>query len=117
MRAVLDLSNRPHVASDLPFDEEFLGVADGEDETAPPVSDICGAILSSEMLVHALESLAVEGRATLHLEALADDGAPGHTLPLALAAAEAFGAALGDAVRVDPRRGGAVASSKGTLSA
>ena len=69
------------------------------------------------MLAHAFESLAVEARCTLHLDATRDSGAPGHTLPLARAAAAAFGAAFGDACRVDPRRRGAVASSKGTLSA
>ena len=47
----------------------------------------------------------------------ADDGLPGHTANLALAAFGAFGAALGEAVEVDPRRRGGVASSKGTLSA
>jgi imidazoleglycerol phosphate dehydratase HisB len=55
-------------------------------------------------------------RSTCHLEALADQGSPGHTLALALAAAEAYGAALSRAIRIDPRRRGTVASSKGTLS-
>ena len=112
VRAVLDLSNRPHVASDLAFDEEYLGGGDPES----PDGDVCGAVLSSEMFFHALESLTLEMRATLHLEVRDDDREQGHTLPLARAAAAAYGAALHDAIRVDPRRGGGVASSKGTLS-
>ena len=51
-----------------------------------------------------------------HLEVLQDAGGAGHTLDLALAAATAYGGALSRALRVDPRRRGAVASSKGTLS-
>jgi imidazoleglycerol-phosphate dehydratase len=41
----------------------------------------------------------------------------GHTLDIAMALARAYGAALAECVRVDPRRAGQVASSKGTLSA
>ena len=55
-------------------------------------------------------------RASCHLELRADSGAPGHTLDLALATASAYGAAVSRAIRVDPRRQGKVASSKGTLS-
>ena len=110
VRAVLDLSNRPHVTSDLRFDEEFLG------DAAPGPGEV-GRALTSEMAAHALESLALEARCTLHLACVADDGLPGHTANLALAAFGAFGAALGEAVEVDPRRRGGVASSKGTLSA
>ena len=110
VRAVLDLSNRPHVTSDLRFDEEFLG------DAAPGPGEV-GRALTSEMTAHALESLALEARCTLHLACVADDGLPGHTANLALAAFGAFGAALGEAVEVDPRRRGGVASSKGTLSA
>ena len=107
---MLDLSNRPHVTSDLRFDEEFLG------DAAPGPGEV-GRALTSEMTAHALESLALEARCTLHLACVADDGLPGHTANLALAAFGAFGAALGEAVEVDPRRRGGVASSKGTLSA
>lgn len=109
VRAVLDLSNRPHVTSDLNFDEEYLG-------NAAPLERECGRALTSEMTAHALESLAIESRCTLHLFSVEDAGGPGHTLDLALAAFEAFGAALGEAVEADPRRKGGVASSKGTLS-
>ncbi|KAH8079146.1 imidazoleglycerol-phosphate dehydratase [Aureococcus anophagefferens] len=112
VRAVLDLSNRPNFHSDLAFDEEYLG----GDAAADAGDGECGAVLSSEMLVHALESLTLETRATLHLEGRRDAGGEGHTRPLALAAAAAYGAALGQTIRIDPRRKGAVASSKGTLS-
>jgi imidazoleglycerol-phosphate dehydratase len=124
VRAVLDLSNRPHFESDLPLDEEFVGGADvgskgagathdaSQDDDASP----CGGVLSSEMLFHVFDSLTLEMRSTCHLELLEDSGGTGHTLDLALAAARAFGLALSRAIRVDPRRGGAVASSKGTLS-
>ena len=54
--------------------------------------------------------------AQVHLELRRDGGGHGHTLDLALAAACAYGTALSRAIRVDPRRRGAVASSKGTLS-
>ena len=77
---------------------------------------VCGGVLSCEMLHHAFDSLTIEVRATLHLELQSDRGGDGHTLDVALAAAEAYGAALSRAIRVDPRRRGAVASSKGTLS-
>ena len=69
------------------------------------------------MLHHVFDSLTLETRATGHLEVRADaTEAAGHTLDLALAAAAAYGAALARAIRIDPRRRGAVASSKGTLS-
>jgi hypothetical protein len=55
-------------------------------------------------------------RSSCHLELVEDAGAPGHTLDLALAAASAYGAAFSRALRIDPRRRGKVASSKGTLS-
>ena len=53
--------------------------------------------------------MALEARCTL-LACVADDGLPGHTANLALAAFGAFGAALGQ--RSTPA--GAAASSKGT---
>lgn len=139
VRAVLDLSNRPHFESDLPLDEEYVGAIDCASGTSggteppqkkakleeaaadaafdpAPCDALCGAALSCEMLYHVFNSLTLEMRSTCHLELVKDDGATGHTLDLALAAAKAYGAALSRAIRVDPRRGGAVASSKGTLS-
>jgi imidazoleglycerol-phosphate dehydratase len=126
VRAVLDLSNRPHFESDLPLDEEYVGAAAAEVAIDPnpsgtvgspsPWDTLCGAVLSCEMLYHILNSLTLEMRSTCHLELVEDTGATGHTLDLALAAASAYGAAFSRAIRVDPRRGGTVASSKGTLS-
>ena len=113
VRAVLDLSNRPHFESDLLLNEEYVG---GGGEGASPSDAECGGVLSCEMLHHVFDSLTIETRATCHLEMRQDTPEAGHTLGLALAAASAFGAALARAMRVDPRRRGAVASSKGTLS-
>lgn len=127
VRAIIDLSNRPHFESDLPLDEEYVGGGDGDGDGAGGEHGgggdgdgfVCGTLLSCEMLFHVFNSLTLETRATGHLETRADAaaGRDGHTLDLALAAASAYGAALARAIRVDPRRRGAVASSKGTLSA
>ena len=118
-RAVLDLSNRPHFESDLPLDEEYVGGdaelawqpdsrgADGAavvvDGSAPPCDTVVGGVLSNEMLFHVFDSLTLEMRATAHLELRADDGAAGHTLGLALAAASAYGSAL-SMIKCDLRR-------------
>lgn len=128
VRAILDLSNRPHFESDLPLDEEFVGNADGGCELeapaggggagAAPMDAVCGGVLSCEMLFHVFDSLTLEMRSTCHLE-LIEEASPrqsGHTKDIAIAAARAYGAAVSRAIRVDPRRRGAVASSKGTLS-
>ena len=85
-------------------------------EGASPWDAACGGTLSCEMLHHVFDSLTLETRATCHLELAEDAGGAGHTMDLALAAAHAYGSALSRAIRVDPRRRGAVASSKGTLS-
>ena len=124
VRAVLDLSNRPHFESNLPLDEENVGAVEYEfdgvqpaDGDAPsPWDALCGNVLSCEMLFHVYNSLTLEMRSSCHLELIEDSGATGHTLDLALAAANAYGAAVSRAIRVDPRRQGKVASSKGTLS-
>ena len=126
VRAVLDLSNRPHFESDLPFDEENVGgIEYGEEAAAAaaaavdapsPWDSLCGNVLSCEMLFHVYNSLTLEMRSSCHLELREDSGGAGHTLDLALAAASAYGAALSRAIRIDPRRQGKVASSKGTLS-
>jgi len=143
IRCTMDLSNRPYFEWDLPLDEEYVG---GDDEAFAAMrrgaharnqalqskgntsmanaTMLCGSALTCEMLQHVFESLTIETRATVHLELMpsSKDGAayqpqyPGHTKDLALAAARAFGTALAECVRVDPRRAGKVASSKGTLS-
>jgi len=105
VRAVVDLSNRPSLVADLAFAEEYVG----------EVQDASAATLTAEMAHHAFESLTVELRATVHLEVRSRAPA-GNGLDLALAAAAAYGAAFREAAAFDPRRKGAVASSKGTLS-
>ena len=102
--------------------------------TAVPVAKmLCGAALTCEMLLHIFESLTIETRATVHLELITiptpttegtttittttERSSTGiNTLDLAFAAAQAYGTALAACVRIDPRRAGKVASSKGTLS-
>ena len=68
--------------------------------------------LPSDLVRHFLETLASEGRFTLHARLLA--GVNDHHKAEALF--KALARALGDAVRLDPRRGGDVPSTKGTLS-
>jgi len=123
VRCVLDLSNRPFFEWDLPLDEEYVG---GDAEAFAAMqrgggdgASLCGAALTCEMLQHVFESLTIEARATVHLELLRKEEystTAGHTKDLAIASARAYGTALAECVRLDPRRAGKVASSKGTLS-
>ena len=110
----------PHFESDLNLDEEFVGGDSAAfavmGSTVSPATHVCGRALSCEMLHHVWDSLTLETRATVHVEVREDVAKEGHTLDLALATARAYGAALAECIRVDPRRAGAVASSKGTLS-
>ena len=132
VRAVLDLSNRPHFASDLPLDEEYVGgVREWDDEAAgraeaaaaaagggrrrrgeaaaPAPCDVCGGVLSCEMLHHAFDSLTIEVRATLHLELQSDRGGDGHTTSRRARRRRGVRRrALALAIRVDP--GGAAPS-------
>lgn len=68
--------------------------------------------LPSDLVRHFLETFAAEGRFTLHARLLA--GVNDHHKAEALF--KALARALDDAVRLDPRRGGDVPSTKGTLS-
>mmetsp|Transcript_60661 Transcript_60661/g.70966 ORF Transcript_60661/g.70966 Transcript_60661/m.70966 type:complete len:586 (+) Transcript_60661:69-1826(+) len=122
VRCVVDLSNRPYFEWDLELDEEYVG---GDEEGFAAMrrggsegSSLCGNALTCEMLQHVFESLTIETRATVHIQVIHDSNADvvGHTRDLALASARAYGKALAECVRVDPRRAGKVASSKGTLS-
>ena len=89
------------------------GLSSRGDRERPPLDTTCGPPYTGWLGVNERS----QARATAHVEVLEDDpGKAGHTLDLALATARAFGAALAECVRVDPRRAGAVASSKGTLS-
>ena len=126
VRCVLDLSNRPHFESDLPLDEEYVGGdaafraamerGGGGGGGGGGAAVVCGRALTCEMLFHTFDSLVVESRSTAHVQLLQDGGGDGHTLDLAVAMARAIGAAFAECARVDPRRAGKVASSKGTLS-
>lgn len=88
---VLDLSGRPYAVLDLPFRGERMGA------------------LPTQLVEHALESLARTAGATLHLRA---SGRNDHHI--AEASFKALARALRQAVSLDPRRSG-VASTKGTL--
>ena len=68
--------------------------------------------LPSDLVRHFLETFAAEGRFTLHARLLA--GVNDHHKAEALF--KALARALDDAVRLDPRRGGDVPSTKGVLS-
>jgi imidazoleglycerol-phosphate dehydratase len=92
-QCALDLSGRPYAVIDLPFRGDRVGT------------------LPTQMIEHALESLAQAAGATLHLDAR---GRNDHHL--AEAAFKALARALRMAVAPDPRRSG-VASTKGSLPA
>jgi imidazoleglycerol-phosphate dehydratase len=89
----LDLSGRPWAALDIPFDGERLGQ------------------LPTEMIEHFLWSFAQHAGLTLHIRLLA--GRTDHHRPEANV--KALARALGQATRIDPRRQGAIPSTKGTL--
>ena len=92
-QVALDLSGRSHATIDLGLSGEMV---EG---------------LPSDLVRHALEAIAVEARVTLHVRVLS--GANDHHR--AEAAFKAVARALRDAVREDPRLGGDVPSTKGTL--
>jgi imidazoleglycerol-phosphate dehydratase len=90
--AAVDISGRPYAAIDLALTGPSLGA------------------LSTQNLPHALEAFTRTAGLTLHLSSR---GANDHHV--AEAAFKALARALRAAVAVDPRRGDAVPSSKGTL--
>jgi imidazoleglycerol-phosphate dehydratase len=97
VQVVMDLSNRPCFTQNLSLardDEEMIGD------------------LSIEMFEHALDSLVVNARMTVHIVELSR----GRLDDMATCTAMAFGEALKYCSMVDLRRSGATASSKGTLS-
>lgn len=95
VQVAIDLSGRPYAAISLPFRGERIGT------------------LSTELVEHFLTSFAFEGRMALHVRELA--GKNDHHR--AEAAFKALARALGDAIAIDPRREGSIASTKGTLTA
>lgn len=91
-RCALDLSGRPYTVLDLAFRGERMGA------------------LSTQLVEHALESLARTAGMTLHLSAA---GRNDHHV--AEAAFKALARSLRVAVTPDPRRAGAIPSTKGAL--
>lgn len=90
--AVIDVSGRPYSVIDLSFASTHLGN------------------LATQNIPHALESFARTAGVTLHLTSR---GANDHHV--AEAGIKALARALRAAVEIDPRRGDAIPSSKGTL--
>ncbi|MFN8621905.1 MAG: imidazoleglycerol-phosphate dehydratase HisB [Chloroflexota bacterium] len=91
-RCALDLSGRPYAVLDLAFRGDRMGQ------------------LSTQLVEHALESLSRTAGMTLHLSA---SGRNDHHV--AEAAFKALARSLRAAVTPDPRRAGAVPSTKGAL--
>ena len=90
--AVVDVGGRPYAVVDLPFRGERVGE------------------LPTQLVEHALEAFARTSGTTLHVRAT---GRNDHHL--AEAAFKALARALRAAVAIDPRRAGAVPSTKGSL--
>ncbi|MCC7352367.1 MAG: imidazoleglycerol-phosphate dehydratase HisB [Anaerolineae bacterium] len=93
-RVVVDLSGRPYAVIQADWQDEMLGT------------------LSTQMVAHFMETLAVHGRLNLHAQVLY--GVNDHHKAEALF--KGLGRALGTAIQLDPRRGH-VPSTKGTLTA
>ena len=93
VRAALDLSGRPFLAWRVPMPAPKIGSFD------------------SELVREFFQALSTHGGVTLHVEALS--GLNAHHI--AEASFKSVARALRDAVEPDPRRPGAVPSTKGTL--
>ena len=93
VRAALDLSGRPYLVWDVAFGAEQVGSFD------------------TQLVREFFQALSAHGGITLHVTSLA--GINAHHV--AEAAFKAVARALRDAVEPDPRREGAVPSTKGTL--
>lgn len=92
-RAVVDISGRPSAVVDLKFVREKVGA------------------ISTEMLTHVFQSLAMSAKLTLHVHVI--EGANDHHK--AESAFKALALAFKQAVFIDPRRSNDVPSTKGTL--
>ena len=100
----------------IPFDETLAQVAVDLSGRAYAIVEtaIYGELvesLPSDLIRHSLESIAMEGKFNLHARILA--GQNSHHKAEALF--KAFARALKDAVSIDPRQGGEVPSTKGTI--
>jgi imidazoleglycerol-phosphate dehydratase len=94
VRVVVDVSGRPYLVFDVAFPAQKIGEFDTE--------------LTREFF----QAFATNARIGLHIDAL--KGVNSHHI--AEACFKGFARALGKAVALDPRRGGAVPSTKGTLT-
>jgi imidazoleglycerol-phosphate dehydratase len=94
VRVALDISGRPFIVWKVKFTQEKIGELD------------------SELVEHWFHSVAQAAGITLHVEQL--HGANNHHI--CEACFKAFARALRQAVELDPRKGDAVPSTKGTLS-
>lgn len=92
------MSNRPCLTHDLELSHFNQETVEG---------------MSIEMVEHFFDSLVMNGQMTVHLVQKSVGSSPKE---LSIAAARAYGKALSKCIAVDPRRAGATASSKGTLS-
>jgi len=101
VKCVMDLSNRPSFCSDV--------------RLSLPDQDMVGD-LPAEMIYHGFESLVMNSLITVHLSEISAAHEKYEPRDGMLAAARAFGCALRECAAIDPRRAGAPASSKGTLS-
>lgn len=93
-RVVIDLSGRPFLVYNVAFPAERIGAFD------------------TELMREFFQAFAVHARVGLHIDSLA--GVNSHHI--AESAFKGFARALGKAVAIDPRRLGAVPSTKGTLT-
>lgn len=93
VRAALDLSGRPYLVWKVDFTAAKIGTFD------------------TELVREFFNAFAMQGGITLHVECL--DGINSHHI--AEAAFKAVARALRDALELDPRKGDAVPSTKGTL--
>jgi imidazoleglycerol-phosphate dehydratase len=93
-RVVIDISGRPFLVYDLKFPTEKIGAFD------------------TELVREFFQAVAVHARIGLHIETLR--GVNSHHV--AESAFKGFARAFGKAVALDPRRGGVVPSTKGTLT-
>lgn len=104
VEVTMDLSNRPCLTSNLSL------------ETISPTNEEMVKGLSVEMIDHAFDSIVMNGQMTVHIVEKTSKSSITALEDLTIATSRAFGRALKMCMAVDPRRKGATASSKGTLS-
>jgi len=100
VRAAVDLSGRPYVVHD-----------------EPALAPCIGPVYPTSMTRHIFESFGLAAKVTLHVDVLRAARPGGHPDAHHVVEAQfkAVSRALREAVAIDPRSGGAVPSTKGTL--